>query len=231
MDINTLLELDRQLLSSINGSSSLLLDSMMMTLTQGFTWIPLYITLIYIVIKNNETMAQILLTIGSVLLCILLADGLADGIVKPLVGRWRPSNDPIFKYTIDIVDGLRANKYGFFSAHAANTFSLAMFFSLLVRNKLFTVFMVGWSLLNCYTRMYLGLHYPIDICVGLIWGAIVGISVYLLYHHIYKRISPNENYISTQFTSTGYTLGSLDVVILIMTATILCSVFIAIMQY
>jgi undecaprenyl-diphosphatase len=231
MDINTLLELDRQLLSSINGSSSLLLDSMMMTLTQGFTWIPLYITLIYIVIKNNETMAQILLTIGSVLLCILLADGLADGIVKPLVGRWRPSNDPIFKYTIDIVDGLRANKYGFFSAHAANTFSLAMFFSLLVRNKLFTVFMVGWSLLNCYTRMYLGLHYPIDICVGLIWGSIVGISVYLLYHHIYKRISPNENYISTQFTSTGYALGSLDVVILIMTATILCSVFIAIMQY
>jgi undecaprenyl-diphosphatase len=84
---------------------------------------------------------------------------------------------------VDTVDGYRGGNYGFFSAHAANTFSIAIFMSLLMRQRLLTIFLVCWSLLNCYTRLYLGVHYPGDITVGLIWGGLVGFCVYKGYCH------------------------------------------------
>ena len=91
--------------------------------------------------------------------------------------------------------------------------SIAVFFSLLVRNRKFMIVMLAWSLLNCWTRMYLGVHYPSDILCGLAWGATVGMFVYLLYKHVYFKISPKLNYVSTQYTATGYSLVDIDVVI------------------
>ena len=213
MDWNSLLEIDRQILAFFNGSDSLFIDGFAMTLTSGLTWIPLYLGLFSLVIKNNETMAQVALIVGCAALCLFLAYGLTDYIVKPLVGRWRPTNDPIIKYTIDVVNNYRESKFGFFSAHAANTMSIAVFFSLLVRNRKFMIVMLAWSLLNCWTRMYLGVHYPSDILCGLAWGATVGMFVYLLYKHVYFKISPKLNYVSTQYTATGYSLVDIDVVI------------------
>ncbi|MBR1469237.1 MAG: phosphatase PAP2 family protein [Prevotella sp.] len=213
MNIEWLLELDRQILAFFNGSDSLFLDSVAMTFTSGLTWIPLYLALFYIVIKNNENMMQIFLVVMSCLLCLLLADGLADFISKPYVARWRPTNDPAIKYTIDVVNNYRETPYGFFSGHAANTFSIALFFVLLVKSRLLSAVLIAWSLLNCWTRMYLGVHYPGDILVGLIWGALVGSGVYFLYRKVYYRLNPKLNYISSQYTSTGYRHGDIDIVV------------------
>jgi undecaprenyl-diphosphatase len=219
MDISSLLELDYRIFDALNGSGSLFLDGVMTTLTSGLTWIPLYISLLYLIIKNNETMAQIMLIVGCCFLCIFFADGITDFIVKPIVARWRPSNDPYIKYTVDVVNNVRGGNYGFFSAHAANTFSIALFFSFLVRNKVFNFCLLTWSLINCYTRIYLGLHYPSDILCGLLWGSVVAIIVYVIYHKIYAKISPKLNYISTQYTSTGYSLTDIDMVISILMFT------------
>ena len=179
--MQTLTDIDRSILAFFNGSDSLFVDNLAVILTSGLTWIPLYLSLLYVVIKNNETMKQIMLVIGCVILSIVLSDGVADFIVKPMVERLRPSNDPLIKYTVNVVEGIRGNSYSFFSAHASNTFCIAMFFSLLVRNKVFVVTMVSWSLINCWTRMYLGLHYPSDILVGLIWGGVSGSLAYYIY--------------------------------------------------
>ena len=228
IDIQTLLDTDRDLLLLLNGSSSQFLDGWMAILTSGFTWIPLYVSLLYLVIKNNETMSQILLIVGCSALCVMLADGVADFIVKPLVGRWRPSNDPFIKYAVQVVNGVRGSDYGFFSAHAANTFSIALFFCLLVRSKILSVSLVVWSLVNCYTRVYLGLHYPADVVCGLLWGAIVGGLAYFVYYKVYSRISPANNYISTQYTSTGYSLEDVDIVELVLVATFIFTVIAAV---
>lgn len=219
IDIQTLLDTDRDLLLLLNGSSSQFLDGWMAILTSGFTWIPLYVSLLYLVIKNNETMSQIVLIVGCSLLCVMLADGVADFFVKPLVGRWRPSNDPLIKYTVQVAGGVRGDDYGFFSAHAANTFSIALFFCLLVRSKILSVSLIVWSFVNCYTRLYLGLHYPSDIVCGLLWGAVVGGLAYFVCYKVYSRISPANNYISTQYTSTGYSLEDVDIVELVLVAT------------
>jgi len=176
-----LIQFDKSLLLMLNGSQSLLIDSLVTTLTNAKTWIPLYLALFYVVVRTNKNMRDILLVLAAAGLCVLLAGTIDDTIVKPLVARWRPARDPEIGMLVDTVDGYRGGKYGFFSAHAANTFSLTIFFSLLMRHRLFIIFMVTWSLVNCWTRLYLGVHYPGDILVGLCWGALVGYGVYRLY--------------------------------------------------
>ncbi len=220
MDIQAFLELDKALLSSFNGSNSLFVDQWMLTLTSGYTWIPLYVSLLYLVVKNNETMAQILLVIGGVSVCLLLSDGVADFVAKPLVARLRPCADPTLKLSLATQPGLRCSEYGFFSAHAANTFALTVFFCLLVKSRVLGTALVLWSLANCYTRVYLGLHYPSDIAAGLVWGAVVGTSVYFVCRKIHRRLSAGNNFISTQYTRSGYSFDDIDVVMLVLAATL-----------
>lgn len=221
MDFSKIQDMDMQVLSLFNGSDNIMLDHMVQILTSGLTWIPLYVMLFFVVMRNNETMGQIALVVGSAIFCVLFADGLVDGIIKQLAERWRPSNDPTFKYMVQVVDDIRLKGYSFCSAHAANTMSLAVFFSLLIRSKLLTITLVTWSLINCWTRLYLGVHYPSDILCGMIIGIIVGILVYLLYYKIYLRISPKINYISNQYTSTGYDHDDIDKVMVILMFTLI----------
>lgn len=220
MDFSKIQDMDMQVLSIFNGSDNIMLDQMVQILTSGLTWIPLYVMLFFVVMRNNETMGQIVLVVGSAIFCVLFADGLVDGIIKQLAERWRPSNDPTFKYMVQVVDDIRLKGYSFCSAHAANTMSLAVFFSLLIRSKLLTITLVIWSLINCWTRLYLGVHYPSDILCGMIIGIIVGILVYLLYYKIYLRISPKINYISNQYTSTGYDHDDIDKAMVILMLTL-----------
>lgn len=220
MDFSKIQDMDMQVLSLFNGSDNIMLDQMVQILTSGLTWIPLYVMLFFVVMRNNETMGQIALVVGSAIFCVLFADGLVDGIIKQLAERWRPSNDPTFKYMVQVVDDIRLKGYSFCSAHAANTMSLAVFFSLLIRSKMLTITLVIWSLINCWTRLYLGVHYPSDILCGMIIGIIVGILVYLLYYKIYLRISPKINYISNQYTSTGYNHDDIDKAMVILMLTL-----------
>lgn len=220
MDFSKIQDMDMQVLSLFNGSDNIMLDQMVQILTSGLTWIPLYVMLFFVVMRNNETMGQIALVVGSAIFCVLFADGLVDGIIKQLAERWRPSNDPTFKYMVQVVDDIRPKGYSFCSAHAANTMSLAVFFSLLIRSKMLTITLVIWSLINCWTRLYLGVHYPSDILCGMIIGIIVGILVYLLYYKIYRRISPKINYISNQYTSTGYDHDDIDKAMVILMLTL-----------
>lgn len=187
MDWQAIIDLDKELLLWFNGSQSLYLDSLVRTLTNGWTWLPLYLSLCFVVIKNNDTVQKILFVIACAGLCILIAGTVDDEIVKPTVARWRPTHDPQIGMLVDIVDGYRGGRYGFFSAHASNTFSLTVFFWWLMRSQLLTTAMVLWSLTNCWTRLYLGVHYPGDILVGLCWGFISGSLVFLFYHHVTRN--------------------------------------------
>ncbi len=206
-------DIDQYLLLLLNGSDSLFLDRLMIFLTTGMTWIPLYLALLYMVVKNNETMGQILLAAGCAIGAVLLTASVDNLLVKPLVARPRPCNEVAIKYMVDVVYRLSDRDFSFFSAHAANTSSLAVFFILLVRHKLFTIAMIAWSLVNCYTRLYLGFHYPSDILCGLLFGSLVGFVAYLVYLRIFNKISPESNFVSSHYTKTGYAISDIDVVL------------------
>ena len=219
-----LIHFDKELLLWFNGSNSLFLDSLIMTLTNAKTWIPLYLALFYVVIKSNTSVRDILLVVAGAGLCVLLAGTIDDTIVKPLVGRWRPGRDPEIGMLVDTVDGYRGGRYGFFSAHACNTFSVAIFFYWLVRSRVLTGMLLFWSLLNCWTRLYLGVHYPGDILVGLIWGFCAATIVYYFYNRFTQRLYHNKRLISSHFTQTGYQRSDCDIPVVIFSLTLLFAV-------
>lgn len=231
MDVQTVIDIDRQVLGVINGAHSAFLDTLMVTLTSAVTWIPLYLALLYLVVKNNENMAQIGWVMLCCALCFFITEFVTDGLVKPAVARPRPGNDPEWMYMVHVVNGRRGLDYSFFSAHAANTFGIAVFFCLLVRDSVFSWLMVTWSLVNCYTRLYLAMHYPSDIMVGLAFGALVGATVYLLYSLVFKQISTNQKYVSSQYTATGYNLVDVDVVACVLVFTYLVAIIVSLVMH
>lgn len=219
MDLESLIQLDRELLLVFNGSESLYLDTLARTLTAAVTWVPLYVSLFFLVLKNNESFMKILLILLSAALCVVLAGTIDDTIVKPLVARWRPTHDPYIGAVVDIVNGYRGGKFGFFSAHACNTFSIALFFSLLVRSRLLTFFLFSWSLVNCWTRLYLGVHFPGDIAVGLLWGTVVGIGVYLFFRRVSSKFTTGMNFVSNKYTRTGFQTDDINIVVVVLLFT------------
>ena len=175
--LEQVVKFDQSLTLALNGSDSLFLDGFALGITATVTWLPAVVVLLYVIIRAGE-MRDICLTVLALALCILLADQVASGIFKPLVARPRPAGDPSLMYLVDVVGGYRGGKYGFFSSHASNTFAVAVFLSLLVRHKPFTWVLLSWALLNCWSRVYLGVHYVGDILAGIVWGVVVGCSVY-----------------------------------------------------
>lgn len=197
-----MLNIDQAITLFINGSHSLYVDGIALTSTHTSTWIPLIIVLLYIIIQGNN-LRGVFLFIIAFLLCILISDQMASSICKPLFERWRPTHDPEIMYIVDTVNGYRGGKYGFFSSHAANTMSIAIFLSLIFKHKKLSIWLFSWVALNCWTRVYLGVHYVGDITVGLIWGTFVGYIIHKGYTHYLLKSKTDAN-----TTSQSATLSS-----------------------
>lgn len=190
--IDFLQNLDAQILLFINGFHSEFFDRLMMILTGKFVWIPMYAALLVMII-NKFKVRSVILIILSLTLAIALADNICAEVIRPVFGRMRPSNpeNPLSAY-IHVVNDYRGGRYGFPSCHGSNSFCLAVFMSLVMRKKKFTLLIMGWAVLHCYTRLYLGVHYPGDILVGGIIGSMCAFICYNLASYVAKRVASRE---------------------------------------
>lgn len=219
MDIQQLIELDKHILMQLNGSDSLFWDGFMYIVTDTKTWIPAAIALLYVIFKNNNFKHGLFILL-LIALVVTLADQTSSGICKPLFERYRPTKDPEFMNMVNTVNSYRAGGlYGFISSHAANTFAVAMFISLLVRNAKLSFMMFLWAFIPTYSRVYLGVHYPGDIFFGIIDGLLSGSVVYLLYKFISNKYFFKSRLISAQYTTSGYDVKSINVVVLVLLLT------------
>jgi undecaprenyl-diphosphatase len=177
-----ILEVDEQLLLWLNGFHAPWLDPVMLVLTKTISWLPLYLLLLYVIIKDHRKESWRVLV--AVAFTLLLSDQLTSSVMKPWFERLRPSRNPELAGTLHLVNGYTGGLYGFASSHAANSFGLTMFLWLLYKNNrkwMGTLFL--WAAFFTYTRIYLGVHYPGDIVVG----ALVGLGCAVLSFKFYKR--------------------------------------------
>mgnify|MGYP000730914754 FL=1 len=145
------------------------LDPVVLQLTQTITWIPLYVLLLYLIYRIDSK--NTLWILGGVMLTILLADQVSSGLMKPYFERLRPCHDPRWEGMMHVY-GRCGGLYGFVSSHAANTFGLATFLTLKLGKKQKAIaWLFLYALVVSYTRIYLGVHYPLD----LFFGALVGV--------------------------------------------------------
>ena len=192
--METLLHLDTELFLFFNGLHVSWADRMVYLISQTWFWIPLFLVVIFLIFKQYRKQAWKVLLVFA--LTIALTDQTCN-LVKHSVCRYRPSHTEAIAGQIHLVqkpDGqlYYGGKYGFPSAHAANTMALAflVIFFLSKGKKWVIVSMILWSMLMAYTRLYLGVHYPLDILCGFVLGCCYA----LLMNFFYRKWLAKESF-------------------------------------
>lgn len=177
--IEFLSQIDTQVFLFFNSFHTPALDQFMMLLSHRMVWVPMYIMIFAMVVHRYGLPAGIIVALG-VALTVTLADQTCATLIRPFVQRLRPANpDNPISDLVHIVWGYRGGSYGFPSCHAANTFAVATYLSYVFRHRrLAVVSLFAWAAFNCYSRVYLGVHYPGDILVGAVIGAFMGYIVH-----------------------------------------------------
>lgn len=182
-------DIDARLLLIVNGAHSPFFDAVMWCISGRWIWVPFYAVLAYLLFRRMswKRASICLVTIG---LIILAADQTCATLIRPDIGRLRPANlnNPLSSF-VHVVNGYRGGRYGFPSCHAANTFALAVFMSLVIRHKWFTVMMFSWAFVVSYSRMYLGVHYFGDLFCGATIGSLFAVLFYYLQNYLFKRLN------------------------------------------
>ena len=184
--IDKLIEIDQSWLLAINGAHCGVMDQVMWYISQAWVWIPLYVVLIGLLIWRFGWKWGLVYTVALVA-AVGLSDWISSGVIKHLVCRPRPTHEPALEGLVHVVNGYVGGAYGFVSSHAANTMSLAVLFGL-IWNKINhqAWWLLSYVVVNCYSRMYLGVHYPGDILGGLLVGTVMAFAVYGLLNLVWR---------------------------------------------
>lgn len=183
---------DGDILVAVNSHHTPFLDSFMWAVSDRWIWLPLYLMLA-LMVYSKSSITRCFICILMIAVMIFITDQLCASIIRPFVCRMRPSNpDNPLSLVLHLVNGYHGGRYGFPSCHAANTFALAVFLSLYFKNRWLTIFIISWSLLVSYSRMYLGVHYPGDIIGGFAIGTITAVLCYAGMVMILKMLQKHE---------------------------------------
>lgn len=185
--LDKIIALDKKLFVFLNGLGSQPFDDLWLIITKQFYWTPLFL-LVFLILYKRVDRKQLLFAVLLIAVMILVTDQTAN-FFKSYYHRLRPCNDPDIMGIIRIVQ--QRDTYSFFSGHAASSMANAVFIFGLFRKKFrFPYLLFSFPLIFAYSRIYIGVHFPLDILAGYLCGLIYG----LLFSRIYRF--SEERYLS-----------------------------------
>ncbi len=172
--LEELLKQDKALFLLLNNLGTKTWDPFWLVVTNKYSSIPIYLILIFLAHKVLGWKRTVVLVFFAIIM-IVCTNGLAD-FFKYGVQRLRPCYDVTVQTAMRLVNDSCGGKFGFFSAHAGNTMAIAVYFSILLKSKwrFMGVLLLVWSVLIAYSRIYLGVHFPIDVFTGMAIGLFFG---------------------------------------------------------
>ena len=198
-----------QLFLDLNFDGGPCMDRLMLTVSGTAMWLPLYALILWLVWRRSGWRGVIVFT-ALMIAALALADmvsgmfksnGVLGGLLPGFEPRWRPMFTPSLEGLEIAPDSLRAlrmagtpgdwtvhvpveavsGRYGTVSAHAATIVALTVLSAAAIRRRWFTALMLFCTVLICYSRIYLGKHFPMDLVWGTLVGAALGWAAYLAY--------------------------------------------------
>jgi len=182
-----LMQLDKELFLFLNGLNANWLDPVMYYISYKFSWIPFYVLLLWFCYRHYGWKTTLFIMLFVALL-ITMSDQVS-GLIKKSTLRLRPSRDENLGDLVNLVYGYRGGGYSFVSGHATNSFALALFMIHLLKNKIRFIVpvMITYAVLNAYSRIYLGVHYPADMIGGVILGVLCALLIIQVWDFFYRK--------------------------------------------
>ena len=188
--LDALLQKDVELLIYLNNLGTVQWDGFWLVITNKFSAIPLYLVLLYFTYKQYG-LKKTFIAIIFIAFLIIISDQTSN-LFKFGLKRLRPCHDESISHLIRLVKENCGGMYSFFSAHASNAMAIAIFFSLTLIKKLKIIapILLIWAFLVAYSRVYIGVHFPLDVVAGILFGTLYGFLIYNLFKVSLNRFIP-----------------------------------------
>jgi len=182
---DSIIQKDKELLIFLNNLGSEQWDSFWLIITNQFNWTPLFLLVIYLIFKSFGWKKG-----GFIILLLIILVAFSDqfvNLIKDSIARLRPNNDPEIEHLLRHLKNPQS--FSFISGHATTSAFFSVFIIFLLREKYKYIYLIlFFPLLFAYSRLYLGVHFPLDISLGILTGIFLANVYYFLFKKVDKKL-------------------------------------------
>ena len=183
--LEEILKSDRELLIYLNNLGSEQWDAFWLFITNQFNWVPLFAFVLFLIFRSLGWKRGLFVMLVATVM-VTFSDQFTN-VIRGVFERLRPNNDPTINKLIRV--GLHPGSYSFTSGHATTSTAFVIFTIFLLKDKVkYLKWLLLFPMVFAYSRIYLGVHFPIDIFCGAINGTIIGYTFYKIYAFSEKKL-------------------------------------------